>query len=80
MLDTTDLRAALTHPQPREGAPIGWIPDWARDDLVSGKEVVTNLATDLARRVPELHIAGDCLAPRRINHAVLDGYRIGRSL
>ncbi len=46
----------------------------------SGKEVVTNLATDLARRVPELHIAGDCLAPRRINHAVLDGYRIGRSL
>jgi hypothetical protein len=30
--------------------------------------------------VPELHRAGDCLAPRRVLHAVLEGGRIGRAL
>ena len=46
----------------------------------SGKRVVTALAGDLSGRVREVHLAGDCLAPRRINHAVLDGYRVGRAL
>lgn len=34
----------------------------------------------LKGKVKELHRAGDCLAPRRVEHAVLDGHRIGRSI
>ena len=32
----------------------------------------------LKGKVPELYRAGDCLAPRRVEHAVLDGNRIAR--
>ncbi|HEV7466619.1 MAG TPA: FAD-dependent oxidoreductase, partial [Candidatus Dormibacteraeota bacterium] len=34
----------------------------------------------LAGRVAELHRAGDCLAPRRVLQAVLEGNRVGRAL
>lgn len=34
----------------------------------------------LKRRIKELYRVGDCLAPRRISHAILDGNRIGRIL
>ncbi len=30
--------------------------------------------------VPEIYRVGDCLAPRRVEHAILDGYRIGRTI
>ncbi len=46
----------------------------------SGKEAVTGLAAELAGHVPEIHLVGDCLAPRRINHAVFEGHRVGRAL
>lgn len=48
--------------------------------LYSGKECVTELAEELAGAVPEIHLAGDMLSPRRISQAVFDGHRIGRSL
>ena len=32
----------------------------------------------LKGKVPELYRAGDCLAPRRVEHVVLDGNRIAR--
>jgi 2,4-dienoyl-CoA reductase (NADPH2) len=46
----------------------------------AGKRAVTELAVQLEARVPELHLVGDCVSPRRINHAVLEGHRVGRSL
>jgi 2,4-dienoyl-CoA reductase (NADPH2) len=46
----------------------------------AGKRAVTELAVQLEGRVPELHMVGDCVSPRRINHAVLEGHRAGRSL
>jgi mycofactocin system FadH/OYE family oxidoreductase 2 len=34
----------------------------------------------LKGKVKELYRIGDCLAPRRVEHAVLDGHRIGRAI
>jgi hypothetical protein len=34
----------------------------------------------LKGRVPQLLRAGDCVAPRRIEHAILEGRRIGEQL
>ncbi len=48
--------------------------------LACGSRANTQLARALKGRVKELHLAGDCLAPRRIFHAVLDGARAGRYL
>ncbi len=36
------------------------------------------LATELMGRVPEVHVIGDALAPRRMMHATLEGARVGR--
>jgi len=38
------------------------------------------LAGDLAGTVGELHLIGDCVAPRRLTHAVLEGHRLARRL
>jgi 2,4-dienoyl-CoA reductase-like NADH-dependent reductase (Old Yellow Enzyme family)/thioredoxin reductase len=38
------------------------------------------LAADLRGRVPEVHVIGDALAPRRLMHATLEGARVGRLL
>ena len=46
----------------------------------AGKRANTGLAQELYGRVAEIHLVGDCISPRRINHAVVDGYRVGRSL
>ena len=43
---------------------VGSIPDKKLYEEVKGK-------------VPELHLAGDCVEPRTIREAVADGYRIG---
>jgi 2,4-dienoyl-CoA reductase (NADPH2) len=48
--------------------------------IYSGKQCVTTLAEELAGAVPEIHLVGDMLSPRRITQAVFDGHRIGRSL
>ena len=34
----------------------------------------------LRGRVKEIHLAGDCIAPRYIEAAVLEGHRVGRRL
>ena len=46
----------------------------------AGKRANAGLAQELCGRVAEIHLVGDCVSPRRINHAVVDGYRVGRSL
>jgi NADPH-dependent 2,4-dienoyl-CoA reductase/sulfur reductase-like enzyme len=38
------------------------------------------LARALHGRVKEIHVAGDCLAPRRVMHATLEGARVGNAL
>jgi hypothetical protein len=45
----------------------GLVPD---DSLVSA----------LDGRLPEVHVIGDALAPRRIMHATLEGARAGRAI
>jgi len=34
----------------------------------------------LRGRVPALHAVGDCVAPRGVHHAILEGTRVARSL
>jgi len=46
----------------------------------SGKQSVVGLAETIKGKVAEIHMIGDCVSPRRINHAVLEGYRLGRAL
>ncbi len=48
--------------------------------LACGGEAAIGLAAELKGRVPELFSIGDCLAPRRLIHAVVDGFRVGRLL
>ena len=38
------------------------------------------LVGELDGLVGEVHAIGDCVSPRRITHAVLEGHRIGRRL
>ncbi len=47
---------------------------------VTGREANDELYLALQDRVPELYRAGDCLAPRTIEHAIWDGEMIGRKL
>jgi 2,4-dienoyl-CoA reductase (NADPH2) len=52
-------------------------------DLVvtsSGKRAADELAGELRDAVPTLTLIGDCLAPRRIAHAILEGNRAGRAV
>lgn len=39
-----------------------------------------SLAVRLRGRIPDVHLVGDALAPRRIMHATLDGARVGAAL
>ncbi len=34
----------------------------------------------LKSKVPEVYRIGDCLAPRKMEHAIMDGFRVGRSI
>ena len=45
--------------------------------LSLGQVAETTLHAALDGRVKELHAIGDCLAPRQIEHAILDGERVG---
>lgn len=38
------------------------------------------LVKDLRGRLPEVHVIGDALAPRRLMHATLEGARVGRAI
>jgi 2,4-dienoyl-CoA reductase-like NADH-dependent reductase (Old Yellow Enzyme family)/thioredoxin reductase len=48
--------------------------------LACGLVADDGLAAELAGGVPEVHLVGDALAPRRLMHATLEGARIGRVL
>lgn len=46
--------------------------------VAAGRRADDALAEALRDQVHELHLIGDCLAPRRIMHATLEGARVGR--
>lgn len=48
--------------------------------LVTGNQPEEGLYFALKGKVKELHRVGDCVAPRRADRAIHDGYRVGRSL
>jgi len=48
--------------------------------LVTGKEPNDKLYKQLKGTVKELYRAGDCVAPRKIDSAIFEGYKIGRSI
>jgi 2,4-dienoyl-CoA reductase-like NADH-dependent reductase (Old Yellow Enzyme family)/thioredoxin reductase len=52
------------------------------DDIVvaTGGRANDELEAELVGKVPEVHVIGDALAPRRILYATQDGCRVGRSL
>jgi len=45
-----------------------------------GGEAVNDLESRLRGRVGRLELIGDCFAPRTLQHAILEGHRLGRSL
>ena len=70
---TVRVRHALTREQ------------WAIEDvdtvvLACGGSASGALATALKGSVPQLYAIGDCLAPRRVLHAVLEGARAARAI
>jgi uncharacterized FAD-dependent dehydrogenase len=48
--------------------------------LAMGNQTEASLYFALKGRVEALHRIGDCLAPRQLDSAILDGERIGRTL
>jgi hypothetical protein len=52
--------------------------------LAQGQAPDTTLADELAAlpadRRPELHAVGDCVAPRTVEEAILEGMRVGHAL
>ncbi|MCL2346537.1 MAG: FAD-dependent oxidoreductase [Desulfobulbus sp.] len=48
--------------------------------IQTGRSSRTGLVEALRTAVPEVHAIGDCLAPRRISHALLEGQRLGLQL
>lgn len=45
--------------------------------LATGSEPDTGLFESLAGRVPNLHRIGDCVAPRKLDHAIYEGFLAG---
>jgi pyruvate/2-oxoglutarate dehydrogenase complex dihydrolipoamide dehydrogenase (E3) component len=48
--------------------------------LACGGEAVDDLRPGLIAAGHELHLIGDCVSPRRLVHAILDGARAGRAI
>ncbi|MFC1823397.1 FAD-dependent oxidoreductase [Thermodesulfobacteriota bacterium] len=48
--------------------------------IAAGGNPNRNLFVEIEERVPEVHLAGDCLEPRLIFEAIDDGAKIGRAL
>ena len=48
--------------------------------LAQGHEAVDDLATALADVPAELRLVGDCLAPRTVEEAVLEGLQVGAAV
>jgi len=61
----------------RFGAAVLRFEDVDAVVLSIGNRADRTLFDALDGRVPELHAIGDCLAPRQIDHAIVDGERVG---
>jgi thioredoxin reductase len=48
--------------------------------LATGPKANDGLYFELKGRVPNLHRIGDCVAPRKLDHAIYEGYVAGREL
>lgn len=48
--------------------------------LVSSPKPREELYQQIKDKVPEIYRIGDCLAPRKIEHAIMDGFKLGRSI
>ena len=48
--------------------------------LACGAEAVDELRPGLTAAGHEAHMIGDCVSPRRLVHAILDGARAGRAM
>lgn len=48
--------------------------------LAAGSRSMDSLYRALKGRVPELYAAGDCVAPRGVHQAILDGTRVARAI
>jgi hypothetical protein len=48
--------------------------------LTGPTEADDRLAGELAGIVPEIHLVGDCVSPRRLTHAIMEGHRVGLRL
>jgi hypothetical protein len=48
--------------------------------LAAGSRSADSLYRELKGQVPELYAAGDCIAPRGVHHAILDGTRVARAI
>jgi len=48
--------------------------------VAMGSRSTDSLYRALRGRVPELHAAGDCVAPRGVHQAILDGSRVARAI
>jgi pyruvate/2-oxoglutarate dehydrogenase complex dihydrolipoamide dehydrogenase (E3) component len=48
--------------------------------LAAGAAPRAELAEKIKGKVPEVHLVGDCVEPRRILEAIEDGARVGRQL
>lgn len=48
--------------------------------IATGSQPNKELAGQLEGKVPELHVIGDCVEPRRLQNAVHEGFRIGLDL
>ena len=45
-----------------------------------GGQAISELAEQLAGRVPRIELVGDCFAPRSLQHAILEGHKVGREI
>jgi 2,4-dienoyl-CoA reductase-like NADH-dependent reductase (Old Yellow Enzyme family) len=59
---------------------VGSIEDVDTVVLANGSTAADALRAPLRKEGREVHLIGDCLSPRQILHAILDGARIGRAL
>ena len=59
-----------------------------RREILTGDTIVVatspkphlDLYYSLRKAIPEVHLVGDCLEPRRIGDALLEGFRVGREI
>jgi hypothetical protein len=45
-----------------------------------GSEAVDDLVTELAGHVADVHVIGDCLAPRTVEEAILEGLEVAAAI